>query len=58
MNFLLAALCTVRVGCVAIFGVSSKEEMDLSFIFAGSVIVGASEASTSALGGNAWSLIA
>ena len=52
---LLAALVLrpVRLVCVAIFGVSTaKEERDLSFLFAGSVIVGTLEASTSVLGGN------
>ena len=57
---LLAALVLrpVRLVCVAIFGVSTtKEERDLSFIFAGNVIVGSLEASTFVSGGNTLFLI-
>jgi hypothetical protein len=51
-------LCPVRLVCVAIFGVSTtKEERDLSFLFAGDVIFGTLEASTSVLRGNTLFLI-
>jgi hypothetical protein len=46
-------LCPVRLVCVAIFGVSTtKEERDLSFLFAGDIIVGSLDPKASVLRGN------
>ena len=56
--FAALVLRPVRLVCVAIFGVSTtKEERDLSFIFAGNVLVGSLEVSTFVSGGNTLYLI-